>query len=559
MSDEDELVPVDHVPEGAELLKIRNLKIEATAYPPGEPPQDIVIVDGISLTLPKGRVMGLIGESGAGKSTIGLSAMSYGRGGVRLTQGEVLLNGAEIREAKPGALRRLRGKIVTYVAQSAAASFNPARKLMDQVTETTVSARGVARAEAERRAVALFTKLGLPDPETIGNRYPHQVSGGQLQRVMTAMALCPEPELVIFDEPTTALDVTTQIDVLAAIKDAIRDTGVAALYITHDLAVVAQVADDIMVLKAGKTVEVGTTDQIINNPTEQYTRDLVSVRSIDHEEKAPTADPVLRVEHVTARYSGLKRDVLSNVSVALHPGQTLAVVGESGSGKSTLARVITGLLPPSKGRVTFAGRTLSNELAGRSRDDLRELQMIYQMADVAMNPRQTVRRIIGRPLEFYFGLRGRERDARVDALLDEIELGQGFADRYPAELSGGQKQRVCIARALAADPKVIICDEVTSALDPLVADGILKLLLKLQKEEDVAFLFITHDLATVKAIADSIAVMYQGKVVRYGPKSEVLSPPFDDYTDLLLSSVPEMRLGWLEEVIEHRRMESAGH
>ncbi|MGR3371230.1 ABC transporter ATP-binding protein [Pseudooceanicola nanhaiensis] len=559
MSDEDELVPVDPVPEGAELLKIRNLKIEATAYPPGEPPQDIVIVDGISLTLPKGRVMGLIGESGAGKSTIGLSAMSYGRGGVRLTQGEVLLNGAEIREAKPGALRRLRGKIVTYVAQSAAASFNPARKLMDQVTETTVSARGVSRAEAERRAVALFTKLGLPDPETIGNRYPHQVSGGQLQRVMTAMALCPEPELVIFDEPTTALDVTTQIDVLAAIKDAIRDTGVAALYITHDLAVVAQVADDIMVLKAGKTVEVGTTDQIINHPTEQYTRDLVSVRSIDHEEKAPTADPVLKVEHVTARYSGLKRDVLSNVSVALHPGQTLAVVGESGSGKSTLARVITGLLPPSKGRVTFADRTLSNELAGRSRDDLRELQMIYQMADVAMNPRQTVRKIIGRPLEFYFGLRGRERDARVDALLDEIELGQGFADRYPAELSGGQKQRVCIARALAADPKVIICDEVTSALDPLVADGILKLLLKLQKEEDVAFLFITHDLATVKAIADSIAVMYQGKVVRYGPKSEVLSPPFDDYTDLLLSSVPEMRLGWLEEVIEHRRMESAGH
>ena len=409
MSDEDELVPVDHVPEGAELLKIRNLKIEATAYPPGEPPQDIVIVDGISLTLPKGRVMGLIGESGAGKSTIGLSAMSYGRGGVRLTQGEVLLNGAEIREAKPGALRRLRGKIVTYVAQSAAASFNPARKLMDQVTETTVSARGVSRAEAERRAVALFTKLGLPDPETIGNRYPHQVSGGQLQRVMTAMALCPEPELVIFDEPTTALDVTTQIDVLAAIKDAIRDTGVAALYITHDLAVVAQVADDIMVLKAGKTVEVGTTDQIINHPTEQYTRDLVSVRSIDHEEKAPTADPVLKVEHVTARYSGLKRDVLSNVSVALHPGQTLAVVGESGSGKSTLARVITGLLPPSKGRVTFAGRTLSNELAGRSRDDLRELQMIYQMADVAMNPRQTVRKIIGRPLEFYFGLRGTRR------------------------------------------------------------------------------------------------------------------------------------------------------
>ena len=559
MSGDEDIVPVERVAPGETLLEIRDLRIEATAYPPGEPPKDIVIVDGVSLSLQKGKVMGLIGESGAGKSTIGLSSVSYGRGGVRLTGGEVLLNGQEIRTARPATLRRLRGKIVTYVAQSAAASFNPARKLMDQVTETTVSARGVSRAQAEERAVALFRKLGLPGPDTIGNRYPHQVSGGQLQRVMTAMALCPEPELVIFDEPTTALDVTTQIDVLAAIKEAIADTGVAALYITHDLAVVAQVSDEIMVLRHGKTVEVGTTDQIINAPREAYTQALVSVRSIDHEEKQPGTEPVLKVDNVTARYSGLKKDILKDVSVELYPGQTLAVVGESGSGKSTLARVITGLLPPSEGKVTFSDRQLSPDLAGRSRDDLRELQMIYQMADVAMNPRQTVKTIIGRPLEFYFGLKGRERDKRVNELLEEIELGDGFADRFPAELSGGQKQRVCIARALAAKPRVIICDEVTSALDPLVADGILKLLLKLQKEEDVAFLFITHDLATVKAIADSIAVMYQGRVQRYGPKSQVLAPPFDDYTDLLLSSVPEMRLGWLEEVVANRRMESAGN
>ncbi|OWU86823.1 ABC transporter [Oceanicola sp. 22II-s10i] len=553
------MVPVSHVAEGETLLEITGLRIEATAYPPGEPPQEIVIVDGVSLSLKKGKVLGLIGESGAGKSTIGLSSMAYGRGGVRLTAGDIVLNGQEIRAAGPGVLRRLRGKVVTYVAQSAAASFNPSRKLMDQVIETTVAARGVSRSQAEARAVTLFRKLGLPDPERIGKRYPHQVSGGQLQRVMTAMALCPEPELVIFDEPTTALDVTTQIDVLAAIKEAIADTGVAALYITHDLAVVAQVSDEIMVLRHGKMVEHGTTDQIINAPRENYTRDLVSVRSIDHEEKAPVGETVLKVEGITARYSGLKRDILSDVSVALHPGQTLAVVGESGSGKSTLARVITGLLPPSAGKVTFSGRELSPALNGRSRDDLRELQMIYQMADVAMNPRQTVKTIIGRPLEFYFGMKGKQRDARVAELLEEIELGQGFADRYPAELSGGQKQRVCIARALAAEPKVIICDEVTSALDPLVADGILKLLLKLQREEDVAYLFITHDIATVRAIADSIAVMYQGKVQRYGPKSEVLAPPFDAYTDLLLSSVPEMRLGWLEEVVENRRMESAGH
>jgi peptide/nickel transport system ATP-binding protein len=540
------------------LLSFKNLKIEATAYPPGEPPRHVVLVDGVSVSVEKGKVLGLIGESGAGKSTIGLSAMAFGRGGVRLTGGEITLNGRDIRTADAGALRSLRGKEVTYVAQSAAASFNPAKRLMEQVIETSVSHGVMTKAEAEARAVSLFRQLSLPNPETIGDRYPHQVSGGQLQRVMTAMALCPKPDLVIFDEPTTALDVTTQIDVLASIKRAIRETGVAALYITHDLAVVAQVADHILVLRHGKMVEYGSTDQIINTPREAYTQALVSVRSIDHAEKAP-APAVLTVQNVTARYKGTNFDVLKNVTVDVAPGQTLAIVGESGSGKSTLARAITGLLPPSAGRIQFAGRTLSADLAGRSKDDLRELQMIYQMADVAMNPRQTVGTIIGRPLEFYFGLTGEAKRQRIQELLDQIEMGAGFADRYPAELSGGQKQRVCIARALAAKPKLIICDEVTSALDPLVADGILKLLLDLQARENVAYLFITHDLATVRAIADKIAVMFKGEVVRYGQKSDVLAPPFDDYTDLLLSSVPEMELGWLEKVITSRKMESAGN
>lgn len=541
------------------LLDVRNLKIGATAYPPGEPPQEIEIVHGVSFTLEKGKVLGLIGESGAGKSTIGLAALGYGRGGVEITGGEVWINGRDILKGGIRGLRALRGAEVTYVAQSAAAAFNPAKKLMEQVTEAAILHKKFSKAEAEARAVELFRKLGLPNPETFGDRYPHQVSGGQLQRAMTALALCPEPDLVVFDEPTTALDVTTQIDVLAAIKEAIHDTGVAALYITHDLAVVAQVADDIMVLRYGDKVEYGATDQIINAPQEEYTRELVTVRSIRHEEKAPTPDAVLKVDRVTARYAGTAFNVLKDISVELHPGQTLAVVGESGSGKSTLARAITGLLPPGEGSITFDGRRLSPTLSGRSREDLRELQMIYQMADVAMNPRQTVGTIIGRPLEFYFGMRGAEKRQRVKELLEEIEMSDGFIDRYPAELSGGQKQRVCIARALAAKPKLIICDEVTSALDPLVADGILRLLLNLQKREGVAYLFITHDLATVRAIADSIAVMYRGEVVRYGSKTEVLSPPFDDYTDLLLSSVPEMKLGWLEEVIAHRKMESAGN
>jgi len=541
------------------LLKVRDLKIGATVYPPGEKPHPIEIVHGVSFDLAKGKVLGLIGESGAGKSTIGLAAMAYGRGGVEITGGEVWVNGRDIMQESEKGLRQLRGTEVTYVSQSAAASFNPAKRILDQVIEAAVSQGKFSKADAEARAIDLFDKLGLPDPANIGSRYPHQVSGGQLQRCMTALALCPEPDLVVFDEPTTALDVTTQIDVLMAIKAAIRDTGVGALYITHDLAVVAQVSDDIMVLKMGDMVEYDSVDQIINNPQEAYTQALVSVRSNEHVEKPPSPEPVLKVEGITARYKGTNFDVLKNVNVELHPGQTLAVVGESGSGKSTLARVITGLLPPREGRIEFAGRTLSDNLAGRSKDDLRELQMIYQMADVAMNPRQTVGTIIGRPLEFYFGLKGAEKRKRVVELLDEIDMGEGFIDRYPAELSGGQKQRVCIARALAAKPKLIICDEVTSALDPLVAEEILALLAKLQEAEDVAYLFITHDLATVKAIADSIAVMYQGNLVRYGTKTEVLSPPFDDYTDLLLSSVPEMRLGWLEEVIANRKMESAGN
>jgi peptide/nickel transport system ATP-binding protein len=535
------------------LLEIKKLVIKATTYSPSEKPKDITLVHGVSLSVKKGKVLGLIGESGAGKSTIGLTSMAYGRGGVRITGGEIFLNGRDILKMGHSGLYDLRGKEVTYVSQSAAASFNPSIRLMEQVIEATLHHNLMSKEAATKRAIELFYKLGLPSPETIGDRYPHQVSGGQLQRVMTAMALCPSPALVIFDEPTTALDVTTQIEVLKAIKESIKDTGVAALYITHDLAVVAQVSDDIMVLRHGNTIEYGTTDQIINSPQDPYTRDLVSISSHQHQEKEPCGNPVLNIKNIMARYPSTSFDVLKDVSMSLDAGNTLAIVGESGSGKSTLARVITGLLPSIKGNVIFDNQTLSNSLSGRSKNERRELQMIYQMADVAMNPRQTVESIIGRPLTFYFGLTGEKRRQRVQELLDQIEMGEGFADRYPAELSGGQKQRVCIARALAAKPKLIICDEVTSALDPLVAEGILKLLHNLQEQENVAYLFITHDLATVRSIADSIAVMHNGEVVRYGQKSQVLSPPFDDYTELLLSSVPEMRLGWLDEVTAIRQ------
>ncbi len=541
------------------LLDVRNLRIGANIAFPGEERHHMVIVDDVSFQLQKGHVLGLIGESGAGKSTIGLSSMAYGRGGCEITGGQVLLNGEDILDFSRQQVRQIRGVRVAYVAQSAAAAFNPAHRLGDQVIESALEHRLMSRSEATTFANSLFASLGLPDPENFGRRYPHQVSGGQLQRAMTAMALCSKPDLIVFDEPTTALDVTTQIDVLAAIRHAIHETHTAALYITHDLAVVAQISDEIMVLRNGKTVEYGTTEQIINNPQQDYTRSLVASRSDQKpEQPVPDSTPLLEVSHIDASYDGHNR-ILSDVSLRLHAGQTLAIVGESGSGKSTMARVITGLLPPREGEVRFNGEPLPAALKQRNKDQLRRLQMIYQMADVAMNPRHTILQIIGRPLEFYFGLKGQAKRRRVIELLEQIELGEKYIDRYPAELSGGQKQRICIARALAAKPDLIICDEVTSALDPLVAEEILKLLMRLQQQHQVAYLFITHDIATVRAISDSIAVMYQGELVRFGSRSQVLSPPYDDYTDLLLSSVPEMELDWLDRVLSSRRMESAGN
>lgn len=530
---------------GDVLLEIRGLRIEGES--------DEVwhqIVKGIDLTLRRGEVLGLIGESGAGKSTIGLAGLGYARPGCRISAGSIMFDGVDLAKLSEAEKRKLWGRRLAYVAQSAAASFNPAHKLIDQFAETPTWHNVMNGEEAKRNAIDLYRRLRLPDPEHIGDRYPHQVSGGQLQRAMTAMSMSCRPDLIVFDEPTTALDVTTQIEVLAAIKDVVRQLNTAAIYITHDLAVVAQMADRIMVLRYGELVEEAPTRQMLTNPQAAYTKSLWAVRSLQKQEERGD-DVVLRVDHVDASYGGAIK-VLHDVSVAVPRGRTVAVVGESGSGKSTLARVITGLLPPRKGAILFQGKPLPPALKDRSKDLLRRLQMIYQMPDTALNPRRRVRDILGRPLEHQLGLRGGERDRRILELLKMIEMDERFLDRLPSELSGGQKQRVCIARALAVKPDLIICDEVTSALDQIVAEEILKLLLRLQRELNVSYLYITHDLATVKAIADEIVVMYQGRVVQSGSKTRVLTPPHHEYTDKLLSSVPEMDPDWLDTVLAKR-------
>ncbi|TPI35122.1 ABC transporter ATP-binding protein [Mesorhizobium sp. B3-2-1] len=536
------------------LVEVRNLKIEATT----DAGRIVEIIKGVSLDIADGEIVALIGESGSGKTTVALSLMGHARPGCRITGGEINVNGKNMAALSERERAKLRGTDIAYVPQSAAASFNPASTIMEQVIEVTRIHRLMPPEQARKRAVELFKALSLPDPDGIGARYPHQVSGGQLQRLSAAMALIGDPKLVIFDEPTTALDVTTQIDVLKAFKSVMRAGGIAGVYVSHDLAVVAQIADHIVVLKGGEVQETGTTAQILSAAQHPYTRELLAAfepkRRQAHADANAATRQLLRIDDLTAGYGAVRDDGLpliravNSVSLVVEKGRNLGIIGESGCGKSTLARVIAGIHPAAAGEIVFDGKELQRAAGKRSQDQLREMQIVFQYADTALNPAKPVEDIIARPLAFYHGLDRQTRSKRVDQLLDMVRLPKALRYRHPSELSGGQKQRVNFARALAADPKLIICDEITSALDTVVASAVIELLKELQRELGLSYIFISHDLSVVEAICDEIMVMYNGQRVEQITPDKVKAATHP-YSKLLFSSVPKLDPTWLDGLV----------
>lgn len=517
---------------------------------------DQTLVDHLSFAIEPGEVLALIGESGSGKTTTALALMGYARRGCSISGGSVRIGDTDVLGLSPAGQRALRGRAVSYIAQSAAASFNPSRTIMDQVVEPTQIHGTMARAEAEAKAVQLFRELALPDPDTIGQRYPHQVSGGQLQRLMAAMALITDPDLVILDEPTTALDVTTQIEVLRAFRRVVRERRATAVYVSHDLAVVAQMADHILVLRGGQMQEVNATAQILATPAHEYTQSLLAAarptpRVAEH--CKGEGELLLEVKNLSAGYGTLNAQkqpatlILEDIDFKLYRGQAVGVIGESGSGKTTLARAVAGLIAPCKGSIVFDGQPLAPDLRQRSKEELRRVQIVFQMADTALNPSQTIERILARPLQFYKGLKGPALQRRIHELLDLVRLPHSVAQRLPGGLSGGQKQRVNLARALAAEPDLILCDEVTSALDTVVGAAVLDLMADLRRELGVSYLFISHDLHTVRAVCDEIIVMQHGRKLDQVARADFERGPHHPYYELLAASVPELRQGWLDE------------
>lgn len=566
------------------------------------------VVENVSFTVRRGEVLGLVGESGCGKSTVALQLLGFRHGGMRTDGGRILLDGIDVLAQNRAGLDRLRGARVSFVPQNPTTALNPGMRVGAQIDEI-LNAHGLP---AGARTRELFGLVGLPgDPEFL-RRYPHQLSGGQQQRVCIAMALACEPGFVVLDEPTTGLDVTTQEQIVDLLIDLRARLGMSMLYVTHDLGLLSQIADRIGVMYAGHMVEIAPTAKLFTGPRHPYTRGLIAAlprldgdgravrplrgllqrdqlpkgcpfaprcdyalpRCFDevqalrptgqHHEAAcwrledlpkpaePVADELpappspheagalLDVTDLTVSYGRGSRSftALKDISLTVGKGETVALVGESGSGKSTLARAIAGMVAPATGHIRLGGTDLAALVKERSPAERRLVQYIFQNPDASLNPRATIGRSLARPLDFFFPGRAADTAGQVTKALAEVRLDAAYATRYPDQLSGGERQRVAIARALIAEPDLLLCDEVLSALDVSVQASILELLQRLKSELGVAMLFISHDLAVVRMLADRVCVLFRGQVMELGPREQVFAPPFHPYTQSLLEAVP---------------------
>lgn len=519
------------------------------------PKTEVPAVDNVSFSIRRGETLGIVGESGCGKSSLARALLAYTRPGARIASGTISVSGTDILTFDPAALLKFRGGRAAMVPQNPLSSLTPHRTIGQHLTELIRLHRADHGKRPKDRAIELLGAMELPDPAAIYDRYPHQLSGGQRQRVVIAAALVAEPELIILDEPTTALDKTVESQVLDLVSRLQQRTNTTLIYVSHDLNVIARMCERVLVMKDGKVLEDGPTDQVFTTPKTEYARTLVAaIPRLECRPNTParlqTAPAKLTVNGLDFSYGnrgGLNPisrlflrsqppKTLSGVSVSIPAGGTLGVVGESGSGKSTLASLVAGLIDCKPGAIEFDGKSLHGLATRRDRDLRRRVQMIFQDPASSLNPQHTVEQIVTRPLQFFFGMTRAAAREQAAALLEELDLHSGFLSRSPRQLSGGQQQRVAIARAFAGKPDLILCDEVTSALDVTVQSSVLKVMKRLQREHGTTYLFISHDLPVVAEMSDAILVLEGGCMRDYGTTQAVLEAPSSDYTRKLLAA-----------------------